>query len=200
MKEKKKWYKRWWIWLIIVIVALIVISGLGNMSSDDTKSNSSSTEKTENTIKRSGDFSFDSKKDVYKTDKATLKITKAKVMPSADNKEVIVLECDITNNSKKEFDLVNGFNPYEFIHAYQKTDTSNKSLDPGVIGLDANANSLEKVREDVMTNDSVLPGKTVQGVISFALVNKNNVQVKFSDSSYSTIATKTFKYTPQVTE
>lgn len=153
------------------------------------------------TIKH-GKYTFNNKgHGTYKTNKATFKITNVKVMPSAeDNKQVMVFECDITNNSKKEFDLVGDVNAYEFIHAYQKTSTSNKSLLPGSVGSDSNADSLEKDRDDVMMNDSVLPGKTVQGEFSFTLVNDKNVKLKFADSNYTNFANKSYKVTPQVTQ
>lgn len=155
-----------------------------------------------NKIKKSGKFSFNPKQlGTYKTDKATVKITAVKVMPSSeDGKQVMVFECDITNNSKKEFDLVADFSAYEFIHASQRTDTSNKNLDPGMVGLNDNGDSLEKTRDDVMNSDSVLPGKTVQGEFSFALVNDKKVKLKFADKTYKTIATKSYKVTPQVTQ
>lgn len=153
-------------------------------------------------VKKSGKYSFNSKKyGTFKTNKATIKITNVKVMPSAEEgKKVVVFECDITNNSKKEVDLVNDVSMYEFIHAYQKTSTSSKNLEPGMVGLDENADSLEKDRDDVMTNDSVLPGKTVQGDFVFTLVNDKPVKLKFDNKNYETFATKSYKVTPHVTE
>lgn len=152
--------------------------------------------------KKSGTASFNSKGNgTFKIKKATFKITAVKVMPSSeDGKSVMVFECDITNNSKKEFDLMDKMNPYEFIHASQRTSNANKSLDPGMVGLDDNADSLEKDRDDVMSNDSVLPGKTVKGDFSFTLVNDKKVKLKFSDGNYNNFATKSYKVTPQVTQ
>jgi hypothetical protein len=151
---------------------------------------------------KSGKFSFNTKgHGIYKTNKATMKITNVKVMPSSeDGKQVMVFECDITNHTKKEFDLLNGFNPYEFVHGFQKTSTSNKNLELGDVALDDNGNSPEQTREDVMSNDSVLPGKTVQGVFSFTLVNDKKVTLKFADKDYATVGKKSYKVTQQVTQ
>jgi hypothetical protein len=115
-------------------------------------------------------------------------------MNGVDNgKKVIVLEMDITNNTKKEINLSSDENAYEYIHAYQKTETSKKNLAPGTLGSDDNGNSPEQSREDTMNSDSLLPGKTVQGVVMFDLVNNSKVSITFDNADFDTIATKEYK-------
>lgn len=177
--------------LSLLLLTTISLSACGN--NDASNKSDKGSQKVENKVKKTGKWSFDGT--TYTTAKGKYKITAVKKMPSSeDGKNVIAFEFDYTNTSKKEHDLLTDDSFYEFVHATQKTDTSNKNLNPGSIGLDDNANSLEQAREDVMNSDSVLPGKTVQGVAAFSLVNDNPVKLKFDDASYTTIATKEYTF------
>lgn len=51
LKQKKPWYKRWWVWVIIVIVAIFIAGGALGDDDDDDSSDSSSA-KTEQTTKK----------------------------------------------------------------------------------------------------------------------------------------------------
>ncbi|WP_164505809.1 DUF5067 domain-containing protein [Companilactobacillus zhongbaensis] len=54
-----------------------------------------------------------------------------------------------------------------------------------------NANSPLQTQEDAM-NDKLLPKKTTQGVVLFELENTNKVTVKFSNSDFKDIGSKTY--------
>ncbi|MFD1410592.1 DUF5067 domain-containing protein [Lapidilactobacillus gannanensis] len=119
----------------------------------------------------------------------TMTLTKSEVRDGAeDNTKVLVIYNTIHNNSAKEQDPSNF---YMVIHAKQKTDTSNVDLDPGVLGLDANGNDPLQTQEDNL-NNSLLPGKTVETVMMFKLVNSTPVTVEFSNEDFTTIGTKTY--------
>lgn len=122
------------------------------------------------------------------------KITKVKVVPGTKSgKYTLVLETDITNHNKKPADLSAKYNPYEFVHAEQKKSNSIKQLNPGMPGTDENGDSYEEARSNVMTDEKVLPGKTVKGMIAFDLVNDKPVKIKFSNKDYKTIGTRIIK-------
>jgi hypothetical protein len=134
-----------------------------------------------------GDWFF--KKDIYYAGMETYKLTKSEIRDSAeDGKKVLVIYMDITNNSKKEQDPSN---IYMVVHAYQKNETSDVQLDPGAVALDDNGNNPLQQYEDGLHN-KLLPGKTVTGVIEFALKNTNQVTVKFDNADMNTIGSKTY--------
>lgn len=54
-----------------------------------------------------------------------------------------------------------------------------------------NVNSPLQTQEDAM-NDKLLPKKTTQGVVLFELENTNKVTVKFSNSDFKDIVSKTY--------
>ncbi|GKQ42955.1 hypothetical protein RD055328_08780 [Companilactobacillus sp. RD055328] len=177
--------------LSLALLAITIVSLTACSSTSDSDKTDKGTQKVENKTKKQSKWTFDGT--TFTTKQGIYTITAVKKMPSAeDGKNVIVFEFDFKNNTKKEIDMMADNNWYVYVHATQKTKNSNKSLDPGTIGLDANANSLEQAREDVMTSDSVLPGKTVQGVASYTLVNDAPVKLKFSDEGFNTIATKEY--------
>ena len=120
------------------------------------------------------------------------KITKIKVVPATkEGQYTLVLETDITNHTKKAADLSAKYNPYEFVHAEQKKSSSIKQLNPGMPGTNENGDSYEETRSNVMTDEKILPGKTVKGMIAFDLVNDKPVKIKFSNKNYKTIGTRT---------
>lgn len=159
-----------------------------------TNSNSTSKSSVEKAKQGSSYSGFTFKNNDFKTNHLTYKITAVKYFPSAgdQNKKTIVLEVDITNNTKKDINLLSDDNAYAYIHAYQKTSDTKEDLQPGTLALDDNANSPEQTREDVMDNDTVLPGKTVQGIIMFDTKENSNVFVTFENDDFKTIATKEY--------
>lgn len=129
------------------------------------------------------------KDNVFDAGIETYKFTKSEVRDSAaDGKKVLVLYCDVTNNSKKEQDPSN---IYMVVHAHQKTDTADKQLDPGTNALDENANDPLQKYSDAL-HDNLLPGKTTHAVIMFELVNDKDVVVEFENANFKTIGKKTY--------
>lgn len=194
--EIKPWYKKWWIWVLAVVVIIFLFGSLGGKNTKNSESkknsgNNTTVEKTENQTTKNNEFSFGN--DIFKTNKLSYKITKVTTMNGTDsNKKVLVLETDITNNTKKDVNINSDANAYEYIHAYQNTDKTKKNLLPGSLGLDGNGNSPEQSREDTMNSESLLAGKTVQGIVMFDLENNSTVTVTFDNAEFQTIATKKY--------
>ncbi|WP_251547923.1 DUF5067 domain-containing protein [Limosilactobacillus caecicola] len=181
---------------ITVAVALLTALSLSACGGKNANSKSGSSSSTENasSVKPSDQASnrtWTYKNNVFDAGVETYKFTKAEVRDSAeDGKKVLVLYCDITNNSKKEQDPSN---VYMVVHAYQKNDTSDVQLDPGEqTKLDANGNDPLQEQEDNLHNN-LLPGKTTKAVMMFTLNNDKPVQVRFQNSNFDTIGTKTYK-------
>ena len=176
---------------IILSISLVSCS---NNSDKSTKSSNTKTEKIEKSTKvKSGTNAENNKwtfkNDVFSAGILTYKLTKSEVRDSSeDGKKVLVIYTDVTNNTNKEQDPSN---IYMVTHAYQKTDTANKQLLPGTVGLDENANNPLQEYEDAL-NDKLLPKKTTKAVIVFALENDNPVKVTFENSDFKTLGTKTY--------
>ena len=180
----------------IVTIGITVLAGLtltacGNNKSNSASSKSSSTE-TASSVKPSDQASnrtWTYKNNVFDAGIETYRFTKSEVRDSSeDGKKVLVLYCDVTNNSKKE---QAPSNVYMVVHAYQKTDTSNVQLDPGMVALDENGNNPLKEQDDNL-NNQLLPGKTVHAVMVYTLKNNNPVKVTFENPDFNTIGTKTY--------
>jgi len=176
----------------VAALALLSLSACGNSSSTSSSSKgSSSVEKASST--KSTDPSKDKwtfKDNVFSAGIETYKFTKSEVRESAQpNKKVLVLYCDITNNSKKEQEPNNIF---MVLHAYQKTDTANKMLETGTVKFDDNGNNPIQKFEDGL-NDKLLAGKTTQAAIVFTLVNTNNVSVEFQNANGTKIGQKVYQ-------
>ncbi|WP_125708091.1 DUF5067 domain-containing protein [Companilactobacillus zhongbaensis] len=177
---------------ISLATLILIATGCSNNNSDDKKSENK-TEQTEKSTKvKSQDVSekkWTYKDDVFDAGNLTYKFTKSEVRDSiTDGEKVLVLYTDVTNNSKKEQDPSN---IYMVLHAYQKTDTANKQLDPGMTALDENANDPLQAENDALS-DKLLPGKTTHAVVVFSLVNDKDVKVEFSNEDFKTIGTKTY--------
>lgn len=56
---------------------------------------------------------------------------------------------------------------------------------------DDDLNSPEQAREDVM-HDDVLPGKSIQGVSIYELVNTTPVELEFLNASFDKIGSKSY--------
>jgi hypothetical protein len=137
------------------------------------------------------------KNNVFDAGNETYKFTGWDVMDSAnEGKKVLVLYCDVTNNSTEEMDPSN---VYMVVHAYQKNETSNVQLDPGMVELDENGNDPLQQYEDGM-NNRLLPGKTVKAVMLFEFNNDNTVQVEFSNPEFETIGIKNYKVSKKLSK
>lgn len=137
------------------------------------------------------------KNNVFDAGNETYKFTGWSVMNSVhEGKKVLVLYCDITNNSTKEMDPSNA---YMVVHAYQKNETSNVQLDLGMVELDENGNDPLQQYEDAM-NNRLLPGKTVKAVMLFEFNNDNPVRVEFSNSEFETIGIKNYKVSKKLSK
>lgn len=181
--------------IILICSTLLLGVGLAGCGNPDGDNKENAQNDISSSISVNKDDNF-YKNDVFVLGKEKLsyKITGVKWLASAaDNtKKTLVLECDITNNSDDKVDLVSKGNPYMYIHATQKTDNEEKQLQPGTLALDSNGDSPEQDRENTMNSSSVLPHKTVQGVIKFDTVNDSPVTVTFENQSFKVIASKTY--------
>lgn len=135
------------------------------------------------------DWFYNSKKNVFYAGNETMTLTKSEVRDGIeDGTKVLVIYNTIKNNSSKEQDPSNF---YMVIHAKQKTDTSNVTLDVGMIATDEQGNSPLQTQEDNL-NNSLLPGKTVETVLEYTLKNTNPVTVEFANADFTTIGTKEY--------
>ncbi|WP_230913423.1 DUF5067 domain-containing protein [Agrilactobacillus fermenti] len=205
-------FKSAWLWTSVGILALgLIFTGTSSdsqtkirahvdtstaLSSKETKS-SSATQSTSSkpekaTNKTSGGLAHDPnhwtyKDNVFDAGILTYKFTKSEVMDSiSEGEKVLVLYCDITNNSKKEQDPSN---IYMVLSAKQKTDTSNVSLSPGMVNTDDTGKNPIQTQEDAI-HEKLLPGKTIQGAITYDLKNNNPVTIEFENSDSNVIGTK----------
>ena len=129
-------------------------------------------------------------KNTYTAGNATYRFTKSRLVRGDDRgTTVLVLYCDITNNSEEKYDPSN---VYMYIHAYQKTgDRTRKQLEPGIAKRDSyGKNPLQKYEDNIQ--NKLLPHKTAHAVIVFKLENKQNVMVSFENSNFETISTKSY--------
>lgn len=167
-------------------------SNSNNASSSSSKSTSSKVNKPKKIIPsdKAKDRTWTYKDKVFDAGIETYKFTKSEIRDSADEgKKLLVLYCDVTNNSKKEQDPSN---VYMVVHAYQKTDTSNVQLDPGSSALDDNGDDPLQTYTDNLQNN-LLPGKTVKACIIYELKNDNPVTLKFENSDFETIGQEVYK-------
>lgn len=137
------------------------------------------------------------KNNVFDAGNETYKFTGWDVINSVnEDKKVLVLYCDVTNNSTEEMDPSN---VYMVVHAYQKNETSNVQLYPGMVELDENGNDPLQQYEDGM-NNRLLPGKTVKAVMLFEFNNDNPVRVEFSNPEFETIGIKNYKVSKKLSK
>lgn len=174
-------------------LALTACSNSNNSNSaSSSKSSSSKVNKPKKVVPsdKAKDKTWTYKNKVFDAGIETYKFTKSEVRDSAtEGKKLLVLYCDVTNNSKKEQDPSN---VYMVMHAYQKTDTSNVQLDPGSAALDDNGNDPLQEYDDNL-NNKLLPGKTVKACVAYELKNDNPVTVKFENSDFDTIGQEIYQ-------
>ena len=136
------------------------------------------------------DWFYSAEQNVFYAGNETMTFTKSEVRDGVESgTKVLVIYNTIRNNSSEEQDPSNF---YMVIHAKQKTDTSNVSLDPGMLATDDNGNSPLQAQEDNL-NNSLLPGKTVETVLMFTLKNTNPVTLEFDNSTFDTIGTREYQ-------
>lgn len=193
----------------LAVMGVLALSACGNSGNTASKTEKAKDVTSSKTVKKSSKKSSSSSKaekatavptddthewffkdDVFYAGMETYKLTKSEVRDSAESgKKVLVIYTDITNNSKKEQDPSN---VYMVVHAKQKTDTSNVTLDPGMLATDEDGNDPLQQYEDNI-NNSLLPGKTVTGILVFTLGNDNPVSIEFQNADFDTIGTKEYQ-------
>lgn len=181
-----------------LLLSTLIFTACGSSTSSDKKADSSQAssskvEKASSSKTNPKDASNDKwsfKNNTFAAGILTYKFVKSEVSDSGldDKSKVIVLHTDITNNSDKEQDPSNIF---MVLHAYQKTDTANKDLNPSSAPYDSDMNVPLQKENDAL-NDKLLPGKTVRAVIVYTLENKNDVTLKFSNADFKTIGEKIY--------
>lgn len=174
----------------VVLISSIILAACGNKNSDVATNHSSSSSKVEKATSKKTDPSkrkWTYKNNIFDAGIETYKFTKTEIRDSATvGKKVLVMYCDITNNSKKEQDPSN---IYMVVHAYQKTSTADKNLSVGMNAYDDNGNDpLQKYNDGLQ--DKLLAGKTTHAAIMFTLVNDNDVTVTFQNPEFKTIGKK----------
>ena len=137
------------------------------------------------------------KNNVFDAGNETYKFTGWSVMNSIhEGKKVLVLYCDVTNNSTEEMDPSN---VYMVVDAYQKNETSDVRLNTGSVELDENGDDPLQQYEDGLWN-KLLPGKTVKAVMLFEFNNDNPVRVEFSNPEFETIGIKNYKVSKKLSK
>lgn len=181
---------------ILLTSAGLVLSACSNSNNSSSTSSSKSSNSKVNKPKKvvpsdkAQDRTWTYKDKVFDAGIETYKFIKSEIRDSAsEGKRVLVLYCDVTNNSKKEQDPSN---VYMVMHAFQKTDTSNIQLNPGSAALNNKGNDpLQKFNDNL--NNKLLPGKTVKACVVFELKNNNPVTVKFENSDFDTIGQEVYE-------
>lgn len=186
----------------LIMVCGIALAGCST-NTDKAKSSSSS---SSSSVARSSSVKPDPnasertwtyKNNVFDAGNETYKFTKWDVMDSVDEgKKILVLYCDVTNNSTKEMDPSN---VYMVVGAYQKNETSDVQLTPGMAALDENGNNPLQQYEDGLYN-KLLPGKTVKAVMTFTINNDKPVRLEFENPNFETIGTKTYKVSKRLSK
>ena len=192
--------------VLSAVVCSMLLAGCGANTSHTKTSSSVSKVSTSKVVKSSSSVKPDPnaserkwtyKNNTFDAGNETYKVTDWDVMNSAhEGKKVLVLYCDVTNNSTEEMDPSN---VYMVVHAYQKNETSNVQLGPGMVELDENGNDPLQQYEDGMYN-KLLPGKTVKAVMLFEFNNTNPVRVEFSNPEFETIGIKNYKVSKKLSK
>ena len=181
----------------ILLSATLLLTACGNDSSKDTAEKATKVEKTtKKSVKKAPvkvpttpDEDWFYKDNVFYAGMETMTLTKSEVRDGLnDGEKVLVIYNTIRNNSKEEQDPSNF---YMVVHARQKNETSNVTLDVGFLATDENGQSPLQTQEDNL-NNSLLPGKTVETVLMFTLKNNNPVTLEFQNEDFDVIGSKTY--------
>lgn len=184
----------------LLIAGSTLLTACGNSGSKDTSSKEPKTEKAVDktskkapkkvkdttTIPTDDKHEWFFKNDIFYAGMETMTLKGYEIKDGIDNAKVLVIKADILNNSKEEQDPSNF---YMVVHAKQKTETSNVSLQPGMLDSDNNGDTPYQAESDLL-NNSLLPGKTISTVLMFELKNDNPVTLEFSNADFETIGTK----------
>lgn len=191
--------------ILSAAVCSMLLAGCGANTSHTKTSSSVSKVSTSKVVKSSSvkpDPNASKRKWTYKNNvfdagNETYKFTGWDVMNSTnEGKKVLVLYCDVTNNSTEEMVPSNA---YMVVHAYQKNETSDMRLNPGMVERDENGDNPLQQYEDAMDN-KLLPGKTVKAVMLFEFNNDNPVRVEFDNSEFETIGIKNYKVSKKLSK
>lgn len=192
--------------ILSAAVCSMLLAGCGANTNHAKTSSSASKVSTSKVVKSSSSVKPDPnaserkwtyKSNVFNAGNETYKFTGWDVINSVhEGKKVLVLYCDVTNNSTEEMDPSN---VYMVVHAYQKNETSNVQLYPGMVELDENGNDPLQQYEDGM-NNRLLPGKKVKAVMLFEINNDNPVRVEFSNPEFETIGIKNYKVSKKLSK
>lgn len=192
--------------VLSAVVCSMLLAGCGANTSHTKTSSSVSKVSTSKVVKSSSSVKPDPnaserkwtyKNNTFDAGNETYKVTDWDVMNSAhEGKKVLVLYCDVTNNSTEEMDPSN---VYMVVHAYQKNETSDVCLDGGMVERDENGDNPLQRYEDGLYN-KLLPGKTVKAAILFEFNNDNPVRVEFDNSEFETIGIKNYKVSKKLSK
>ena len=192
--------------VLSAVVCSMLLAGCGANTSHTKASSSISKVSTSKIVKSSSSVKPDPnaserkwtyKNNTFDAGNESYKFTGWDVMNSAhEGKKVLVLYCDVTNNSTEEMDPSN---IYMVVDAYQKNETSNMRLNPGMVECDENGNDPLQQYEDALYN-KLLPGKTVKAAILFEFNNDNPVRVEFSNPEFETIGIKNYKVSKKLSK
>lgn len=191
--------------ILSAAVCSMLLAGCGANTSHTKTSSSVSKVSTSKVVKSSSvkpdpkasERKWTYKNNVFDAGNETYKFTGWDVMNSAnEGKKVLVLYCDVTNNSTEEMDPSN---VYLVVDAYQKNEASNMRLSSGMVECDENGNNPLQQYEDALYN-KLLPGKTVKAAIWFEFNNDNPVRVEFKNSGLETIGIKNYKVSKKLSK
>lgn len=192
--------------ILSAAVCSMLLAGCGANTSHTKTSSSVSKVSTSKVVKSSSSVKPDPnaserkwtyKNNTFDAGNETYKFTGWDVMNSAhEGKKVLVLYCDVTNNSTEEMDPSN---VYLVVDAYQKNEASNMRLSSGMVECDENGNNPLQQYEDALYN-KLLPGKTVKAAIWFEFNNDSPVRVEFKNSELETIGIKNYKVSKKLSK
>lgn len=191
--------------ILSAAVCSMLLAGCGANTSHTKTSSSVSKASTSKVVKSSSvkpdpkasERKWTYKNNVFDAGDETYKFTGWDVMNSAnEGKKVLVLYCDVTNNSTEEMDPSN---IYLVVDAYQKNEASNMRLSSGMVECDENGNNPLQQYEDALYN-KLLPGKTVKAAIWFEFNNDSPVRVEFKNSELETIGIKNYKVSKKLSK
>nr|WP_238480080.1 DUF5067 domain-containing protein [Fructobacillus papyriferae] len=125
----------------------------------------------------------------YYAGKLNTTFTSGEIIDGMNGTKVFILHGKMTNVSKEEADASA---MYAVVHAYQKTNSTNQKLDPGVPAVNDDFSVPYQTESDNL-NQKVLPGKTVPVVLEYTLVNNNPINVTFEDAKFNKVGSKSYK-------
>lgn len=153
---------------------------------NDSSSNKSKSNDSNKKITSDDAWTF--KNDNYITENSIYHFTGYHFFKDMSGKNSIAIEFDYTNASDKEQNPLDDLTFH--VNAKQKTETHDKDLMPAYP-----YNSDSKLEDEDRNNNmsgNILPHKTVQGVVSYSLVNNSKITLRFDDSAGNKIGTKSY--------